>query len=151
VFLYTRYSPPASRIAARSSARSLTVNPRYSVNSAASAVANLSRTSSTTATLLGFGFSMGTSFLDVREHRAPRTADAQLDRKGMVGAGVSTYPGGLMPFQSVSIVGTGRRIDADHHGVSGEQDPQLILTPGCYAARTPDTNSPAPRTQLVGA
>ena len=50
VFLYTLYSPPASRSALRSSAMAGTSRPRYSVRIAVSLADSFSRTSSTTAT-----------------------------------------------------------------------------------------------------
>src|SRR3954447_21984439 len=53
-----RYSPPAGRIALRSWASSETLRPRYSVRSTASAADSFSRTSSTTATFVGRGFSI---------------------------------------------------------------------------------------------
>ena len=55
VFLYTLYSPPASRSAFRSSAMAGTSRPRYSVRIAASLAENFSRTSSTTATFSARG------------------------------------------------------------------------------------------------
>ena len=62
VFLYTLYSPPASASSPRRSCRSRTVRPRYSVNTTASVCESFSRTSSTTATFSGLGFSIDTSF-----------------------------------------------------------------------------------------
>ena len=57
VFLYTLYSPPASRRAARNAAMAGTSRPLYSVNRAASTLESRSRTSSTTATFSGRGSS----------------------------------------------------------------------------------------------
>ena len=61
VFLKTLKSPPKAFRDLRSPAISVTVKPRYSVTTAASAVSILSRTSSTTAIFSGLGFSMVSS------------------------------------------------------------------------------------------
>ena len=62
-FLYTLYSPPASLIAFRRTARSVTLSPRYSVNTTASELWNFSRTSATIATFSAFDSPIGDPFL----------------------------------------------------------------------------------------
>src|SRR5690606_245004 len=84
VFLYTLYSPPASRSARRSWPRAATSSPRYSVSRAALALAKRSRTSSTTATFSGLGFSIDTSsrVLGRSLQRTPRHAAPAGGRRG---------------------------------------------------------------------
>ena len=92
VFLYTLYSPPASRSAARRSCRSRTVRPRYSVNTTASVEDSFSRTSSTTATFSGLGFSIDTSLPLFGRNGRPRAWTSFLDRAAEPGVSVVHLP-----------------------------------------------------------
>ena len=79
-FLYTLYSPPASLIAFRRTARSVTLSPRYSVNTTASELWNFSRTSATIATFSAFGSPIGDPFLVKNKMERCRSANAPVSQ-----------------------------------------------------------------------
>ena len=110
VFLYTLSSPPDSRRDSRSAAIWGTLSPRYSVSTAASALESFSRTSSTTATFSGLGFSITPPSGNEKRVPAVATSDRANTRNAEAVGREFTSSGGEIPIQPVGTGGLRRAI-----------------------------------------